>query len=314
MAGKKKDPLDDAGDEDSVVERDVEKLKALNEKKPSVTESRDDTAEPEVSVEEPEEPDVDDERPSRRERRSARGQDFVREAKESAEAARREAQELRERLARMEGQMSAQPKTPAADPHADEEKSLDAQQKGIYARYEAAKANKTLTQEMIDGLEGELKQVHRKSLQLEIKRMNPQQPAASVDEVAQKVRQQGYIQRHGDVIGNQRALGWAQGRMQQLVIGEGRPDNDDLVDEVMAEARQKFGMTPRHAPAPSQAQRSRLGGVSRGASAMRDDGPRTVRMDKSMQKMANAAFSHIKDPKKRLEMWARGTHKQGEGQ
>lgn len=114
-----------------------------------------------------------------------------------------------------------------------------------------------------------------------------------------------------EVTAHQDALGWAQS-YYQMQRREGRAQSIDLARESMQKARQRFrlGGGERRAPAPTAATREKYAGVGRGGGGRDpDEDSQQVVMNKHFRKLANGKYSHIKDEKKRYEMWAKGPGK-----
>ena len=120
--------------------------------------------------------------------------------------------------------------------------------------------------------------------------------------------------RHADIFAhkNKQALVmYAQGYYaQQQALG--KADSQDLQDEAMDAAREKFGLQPKFRsssdrPAPTRHQRSQLSGASSGGGGRGGDNSErtTVKVTRELRAMADAAFPHIKDPTERIKHYAR---------
>lgn len=139
---------------------------------------------------------------------------------------------------------------------------------------------------------------------------DPQQIAQA--QLAAQIKMQNRA-RHPDVYGSPRATKWAGGLWNQLVTEYSGPDGSLTVDpqalhdHCMDKARERFGMKPRNerlSGPESQAQRKRHSGSSRGGAPTRgDSGGRSFRMTDMYKAMADEAFSHITDERKRHQEW-----------
>lgn len=131
-----------------------------------------------------------------------------------------------------------------------------------------------------------------------------QQHVPDAREMQQEIIRQQTRTRHSDIFGHtdsDRILRWTQGYFDQRVA-EGAVDSQELQDEAMEAARSKFGLNSRHQrtrPAPSRSEKARLGGTGGGSG--RQPERQQVVVTKEMRKMAQMAFGHIKDERKRLE-------------
>jgi hypothetical protein len=77
---------------------------------------------------------------------------------------------------------------------------------------------------------------------------------------------------YGDVVSNQRALAWANGRMIQL-RADGAPDNYDTLARAMNETRKQFRIAGHDKrSAPTDAERRRYTGIASGPRAGSSDG------------------------------------------
>ena len=124
-----------------------------------------------------------------------------------------------------------------------------------------------------------------------------------------KMAWQQFTSEHSDVFTKPDAQAWAIGRWQQLVQGEKKADTKELAEEILDEARVKFGMKPRRGrgPTPDEATRRRLSGVSaqaNGAGAT----PAKVTMNNMERRMAREMYDNI-PPEQAYQKWANGPGK-----
>lgn len=84
----------------------------------------------------------------------------------------------------------------------------------------------------------------------------------------------------------------------------GEKESMELHDRVANETRAELGMPMRgNRPAPSEGEKARLSGRSRGGGTGAKKG--TIAMRKEFYAMADASLGHIKNPAKRYNTWAR---------
>lgn len=106
---------------------------------------------------------------------------------------------------------------------------------------------------------------------------------------------------YSDVYAKPSAVRWAQGWFH-MQVAKGREAGPDLVRESLDEARKEFGMGRA---APTDQQRARFTGVSRGGTGAGAAPTTKVTLTKSQMKMADTAYGHVKDKNVRYQMWAK---------
>lgn len=285
----------------------------------SLEEPADDDEELEASDEQPEQGKP--QQPSRSEKKKQRGQNLVRQAKEEAEAARREAAELRgriEELARAQQRPQQQPQTQQSDPLETELKGLQSEFTAYNQRLSAAQqaaqsAQRPMTQEEIDKWNGEAWALQERMADLNYRRAakRHEKPGVTAEQIQAQTLVTQVQSKHADLFQHERGskLFEAQWRLE---LAEGKPDTWETMDAAADKVRQRLGMTPRGGrPAPTAATRARFSAQSQSAGSAGDDSDtKPMVFDKNLQKMANALYSHIKDPKKRYEMYAKKVGKE----
>jgi hypothetical protein len=282
--------LDDTDDEAGAVEKHLGKMQ---ERMVAAREETD-----EVSVVEPEPDDEEDDEPeavapTRREKREARMS-----ARERAAAAEARAQVLQEQLE------SARRPVPGNVPAVANTADVDRRIRATYAdlqkledEYTAAQRDKRLT----PSLEQEMRE---KAIELDVQKLTL---AAERREIlTAPTRRQEELTRqlerdNADVYGNQQALRYAAGRVNQL-IAMGRQDSKALHDEVMEETRQ---VILKVKPKPGAIERQRATGMSAGPKAAPTERAQTISMPKGSHyyKQAIALYPDL-DPGAACQKWA----------
>lgn len=262
--------------------------------------------------------DADDPKPSRRERRNQRADRLVEEANRRADAAERMANEnaraLQQLATRPVIAQVQQPQQPQPDPYDYEAHQLRQHQIGLVQRYNQAQreGNAALVQQ-IEQESYELKdRMDANTYIRNVRRygvpQQPQQPGISQAELDRKVKERAvqdrFAEQYPDIHENRDASNVFIANYNRF-LGIGRKDGWDTVKLAAEETRRDRRMPhPEGKPAPSAATRARLSGMSVGSSGASAGAPKVVRMGKMQQKLADAAFPHIKDDAKRYQHWA----------
>lgn len=263
--------------------------------------------------------------PSRTERKRNR----YRENKERAEKAERAADELRAQLATQSTQTAAaleqarqalefakgqaQPGKAAPDPIDQAEQNVVNKRLLLYRQYEQRVADPKNPITPTEKAEFERKVVELENEQTDLRfdrriqqRFPQQQQQRQVDpQVA--AMQANIVMRHPELAANQAAQLYADGEWRKLIAG-GKPNDYGTMEEALEEADKKFrfGKHKNGAqPKPDTALREKLQGEARGATAATADPPKSIKMTRGLQKLADKAFGHIKDPVQRYEKWAK---------
>jgi len=252
----------------------------------------------------------EEERKTRKEKRQARLQSKLQEgarAKEELEAERKEKAELRERLARLEGVVSAgqrQPQRPAdgKDDYTRELDSIYEQQQNAYKAAQAEVKSGTFDEKRQRYYEDIARDIEARKTEVHTRRVLAQTEGSRQQNQAQQV----WVQKYPDVYRNQNAFQYAQGRAQQrLALGE--QITPQVVDEIMTETMTTFKMGPR--PAPSQSDRAKLSGMPAsggGGGGGRGDGGITLTPE--LRRMAVAAYDHLPEAEA-IKAWTNKTGK-----
>lgn len=247
-----------------------------------------------------------EEKRSRREKRQARLQQKLsagKQAEEALAAERAEKLELRERLARLEGAVSAQTQVRndnGRDPYEAELDGIYAEQQSAYAAAQAEVAAGKMTNERAQHYERVARDFEsRKS------RVHARREIAQTEPVRQQSQaQQVWVQKYPEVYGNQRAFQYAQGRYQsRLALGENI--SNATVDEIMEETKAQFKLGTK--PAPSVSERAKFGGVP----ASGGGGGRTneaITLSPALRRMAIAAHSDLSE-EDAIKKWTQKTGK-----
>jgi hypothetical protein len=229
-----------------------------------------------------------EERRTRKQKRQERIQLKLQEgkaAKEELEREKAEKQELRERLARLEGAVSAQrqPANDAKDPY---EAELDA----IYAEQQSAYAAAHAEMQKPGGMSPErTKHYERIARDIDTRRarVNARREIAMTEPIRQQSQaQQQWVNKYPEVYGNQRAFQYAQGRYQQRqALGDAI--TNDVVDEIMQETRVQFKLGGK--PAPTVSERARMSGTASSGNGGGSGSKEPLTLTREIRKIAIAA-------------------------
>ena len=247
-----------------------------------------------------------EERKTRRQKRQERLQLKLQEgksAKEELERERAEKQELRERLARLEGAVSAQRQPAANDTKDPFEAELDA----IYAEQQAAYA--TAKAELDAGRMTPERNKHWEKVARDIEtrraRVNARREIAMTEPIRQQHQaQQQWVNKYPEVYRDERAFAYAQGRYQtRRALGE--TITNDVVDEIMQETRAQFKLGGK--PAPTVSERARLSGTASSGSGG-GGGKEPLTLSREVRKIALAAYDHLPEDEA-IKKWTAKTGK-----
>ncbi len=251
----------------------------------------------------------EEERKTRREKRQARLQSKLQEgakAKEELEAERKEKQELRERLARLEGQVSAGQRQQRAPADGKDEftRELDAiyeQQQNAYAAAQAEVKAGTFDPKRQAYYEGIARDIESRKTEVHTRRVLAQTEGSRQQNQAQQV----WVQKYPDVYKNQNAFQYAQGRAQ-MRLAQGEQITPAVVDEIMGETMATFKMGPK--PAPTQNERARLSGMPASGGGGGGRGDAGITLTPELRRMAVAAYDHLPEAEA-IKAWTNKTGK-----
>lgn len=253
----------------------------------------------------------EEERKTRKEKRQARLQSKLQEgakAKEELEAERKEKAELRERLARLEGQVSAQSqRAPRSAPDGKDDftRELDSiyeQQQNAYKAAQAEVKAGTFDDKRQRYYEDIARDIESRKTEVHTRRVLAQTEGSRQQNQAQQV----WVQKYPDVYKNQNAFQYAQGRAQ-MRLSMGEQITPQIVDEIMTETMTTFKMGPR--PAPTQNERSRLSGMpASGGGGGGSGGGGGIAMTPELRRMAIAAYDHLPEAEA-IKAWTNKTGK-----
>jgi hypothetical protein len=209
--------------------------------------------------------------------------------------------DLRSRLAGVAGNPSTQPSA-AADPWKAQEDAITEQERALGIQWEAHKAARQLTNELVKEFDQKSRQLHQQRTDIAAQRamsnLLPQFIAAS--------QEQHYRTQYGDVRSNPAANRWARGHYDMLVA-QGAPESPETVDRAMNAARAQFRMATARSQ-PTDQDRQQLIGYSGNSRKNMEPKNNVVKMGKSEKIMAMSMYGERfnGDEKKVYAQWARG--------
>lgn len=249
-------------------------------------------------IEEDEAPDASlEERKSRREKRKERLQTLLADGKQSKEEAaqlRKELAELKASQARLEGFVAAQQgqqrqSTGDADPYRQRLDAIEEKRKNAYRSAQA---------EIQAGKLDEKRNAYYESLAREI----DEERAEVLAERAiarrepmrnQQAAQQQWVNKYPEIYRDDRAFQWARAKFQ-MRLADGEASTNQLVDEVMEEARVRYKLGGKSAPTVTEKDRySGMGAASTRSSGSSADN--NIRMTKEMRSMATALYPTLSE-------------------
>ena len=271
-----------------------------------------------VSERDDEDADRDDDEPVAKTGsvRQEKKRNRYREMSDRAAAAERARQETEARFSQM---MSLYERTVASQQRANtapEKDEFDAKLEGIYREQETLYTElqikaRTLTQQDKERIERRAKELDAEKIAVSVQKHMRQNGGGQQYRGPADTMQAMLQIEFPEVVGHEDALGWAQG-YYQMARREGRAASIDLARESMTKARARFRLAggPERRPPPAAAAREKYAGVGAGGGGRDTDVDREeITMSKPFRKMANGKYGHIKDEKKRYQMWAQGPGK-----
>jgi hypothetical protein len=286
------------------------------EDKGPVTEPDDNDSEPEDKPELPQEPldkNADIEVPlTRTEKKRNRVKEFeerTTRAEQAAESARREAQEARELYQRQLQHPQSQQHQPQVNPTQHRLQQIQNLKAELHEQYQLVASQPGYDPRGKD--RDRQRDFETKAEQLENARVaaitQAQQPQFNEQDLIRKVALHNYLNSHSDVTHDPKAWEWAHARWVQRKA-EGQPDTIEMADDVMEEARIKFGKPTRKSRGRvDHATKARLSGIaSQSAGAAPEVG--MVKMNAMERKMAREMYDKL-PPEQAYQKWANGPGK-----
>lgn len=260
-----------------------------------------------LEPDEDEDEDGDDEprltRKEKRRNRYAEAQRRADEAERRAQEAERRAQEL----ARIAAERRETPRAPEPreDPHQAEIDRMWREQRLLYQEIEARSGS--MTREEVAEYDRKVREA-TEGYHRAIARQEAAKAARGGDDPG-RLAAAAMAAQHPDVYGNDRALAYAKS-YYEMQRARGRPANQEVFQEALQAARRDIlGHKGKPAPRPrTSADKARYAGSPR---AGRGEAPvkRSFTMTKEDRNLADALYSHIKDPVARRKMFARSVGK-----
>lgn len=197
------------------------------------------------------------------------------------------------------------PQQPQADPYEEKLEDLFDKRTALYDSYTARRASTT------PPTPAEEKDFMRKARKLEVEQQETiarkvMGPVGAPRQSAQQAQQQALNARHYDVMSDSRAQQWADGEYKKrLAMGESA--SVVLYDTVMDETRKQFRIGPYREggiPDPDHQRRYTGSSAARGGAGGGAPKPKSIIMTGELKRIADHAYPHIKDEKKRHTKWA----------
>jgi len=217
-----------------------------------------------------------------------------------ARLARAEAEQaqLRNQLSYLQGQQN-QPQHNQPDPHAAELDNITKQERALGIEFEALRASKGLTQEVVQKYDQEARNLQQRRADVAAQRAM----ASVVPQLVNAQQKQYFRAQYADVQDHENANRYAQARYHML-LAENAPDTPETVERAMNDARIKFGLGGKKM-SPTDQDKRQMSGVGGGGG--RSTNTNTVKMGKPEKSMAMAMYKDVVngDEKKAYAMWAK---------
>lgn len=210
--------------------------------------------------------------------------------------------DLRSRLAGNPSPTQSGP-TAGPDPWKAQEDAISEQERALGIQWEAHKAARSLTPELLDQFDKKSRALHQERTNIAAQRavqgMLPTIIAAN--------QEQRYRAEYSDVRSNQAANRWARGHFDMLVA-QGAPESEETVRQAMNAARVQFRLPGATRLQPTEQDRQQLTGFSASGRKNMEPKNNVVKMGKSEKIMAMAMYGDRfnGDEKKTYAQWAKG--------
>lgn len=240
--------------------------------------------------------------PTRKQKKAERGA-----LRAENERLTRSAAELQDRVARLEGALTqgiSSTRRAAADADRQDDPAerqlteIYDQQMHLQMQVEAL-GNK-ITKEQVDHYTREARKLDTRKNELIAERVQ-KRSAPQQGQLEHQANLQAMRMQFPDVYQHPEALRWSRGRYEQLVAKNAKLEGMEGIRAALDDARKEYGL--RRDP-PTEGERARYAGVSRGGGAAPGGPPTKIKMTKAQMKMADAAYGHVKDKAQRYKMWA----------
>lgn len=290
-------------------------IEDLEEKEPATGGEGGDDADLEEKPELPREPvdknaDIEVQVLTRAEKKRNRFKEFeerTTRAEAAAEAARREAAEARELYSRqLQHPQSLQQPQQQVNPTQQRLGQIQEAKRRLHEHYQAVASQPGYDPQGKDrdrqrDFESKAEELENLRVAAITQAHQPQQ--INEQDLIRKVALHNYLNSHADVTHNPKAWEWAHARWVQRKA-EGQADTIEMADDVMEEARVKFGMPTRRGRGskPDAATKARLSGVaSQSAGAPQETGK--IKMTNMERKMAEEKYDKL-PREKAWQAWA----------
>jgi hypothetical protein len=256
----------------------------------------------EVVLEPPPETEDDDDEPHKPTWSEKRRNRYAAEVERANEAERR-AREAEARAAALQVQMeTSRQREQPTDEIGQRIAQID---QDIAKLTKEARSQKDVSEEYLDTYWQRMNALQEKRMEAVIDRRE-RAAVQRAPNFAQESLKAQLMTHFGDVLADRRATYYADGVMRQRLAEQGREHASwKDYEEVMDQARRKFGMAK--SPTPSDAARQKFSGSSVGYSAPPKEEPngrRTVKLTPDEMSMARTRFRKIRDPKTGQERMA----------
>lgn len=246
----------------------------------------------------------------RNEKRRERAQQRERERKQQEEELKtlREASQKTEReLAELRGYVAAQASQPrqresAEDPYQAKLDAIESERSNAYAAAQAEIKAGTMDEKRSKHYEQLGRDIEERRVQLLVEKQLSRAAAAASVRKPQEEAQQFYRSKYPDVYRDPKAYAYAEAEWKKRTVALGQQPTDELLDEVMNEARTQFKLGPK--PQATVTERARMTGIpSSGSSGGDGKGSSGVIMTPEFRKMAEAKYSDLPQ-KQAWQKWA----------
>jgi hypothetical protein len=190
----------------------------------------------------------------------------------------------------------------APDPWKSQEQAISDQERALGIQWEAHKANRTLTPQLLEDFDQKSRNLQQQRIDLSTQRA----VSGMLPQIIQANQAQQFRAEYNDVQSHPNANRWARGHYDQL-IAQGAPDHPDTVRQAMNAARAQFRL-PGYKPQPTEHDRAQYTGFSGNGRKTMDSKNNVVKMGKSEKIMAMAMYGDRNngDEKKAYSQWAKG--------
>lgn len=248
----------------------------------------------------------------KRHERGRQREEERRRERERADALEQELSTLKQELARTQGYLAAQAQQPrerdSKDPYQEKLDAIESERANAYAAAQAEIKAGTMDEKRSKHYEQLGRDLEERRVNTLVERQLTRAQATAAARRPAEEAQALYRAKYPDIYQSPKAYAYASAEWQKRTQALGQQPTDELLDEVMNEARTQFKLGPK--PQASATERARMSGIpsSGNGGGGGKGGDSFTFSNEKVRAMAVAAYSHLPE-KEALKAWAQKTGK-----